>query len=283
MIKIAAVGDNVVDCYRDLDQMFPGGSCLNLSVFARRAGARTAYVGAIGSDRAGQAIQIALATEGVSMERLRVLPGRTAYCVIGHRDRDRVFLETDYGVSMFEPDPQDLAFVASFDAVHIGQSSGLDDHLPAFATAARLSYDFSTKLNHPRFDEIAALCFLASFSGGGLSDAEVHQLLARAAASGACWALVTRGEKGAILAGAGRVFEVPAHPCKAIDTLGAGDTFIAHTLIGLLEERSPEAVLVAAAAAAAETCTRFGAIGHGVPLGIGASPPSDPLQFGPAA
>ena len=281
MSRIAAVGDNVVDCYCELSRMFPGGNCLNLSVFARRAGAETAYVGAIGSDPAGDAIRAALAAEGVSTERLRVLPGgRTAYCVIGHSHGDRVFLKTDYGVSMFEPDPQDFAFVAGFDAVHIGQSSGLDDHLPAFAAAARLSYDFSTKREHLRFDEIAALCFLASFSGGGLSDTEARDLLARASARGAQWALVTRGERGALLAGEGRIFEVAAHPCEVTDTLGAGDTFIAHTLVGLLDGRSPDAVLAEAARAAAETCTRVSAIGHGAPMNLGPAPASAPARAG---
>jgi fructoselysine 6-kinase len=282
MVRIAAVGDNVVDCYQELGRMYPGGNCLNLSVFARRTGAETAYVGAIGRDPAGDAIRAALAAEGVSTERLRVLPGRTAYCVIGHRDGDRVFLETDYGVSMFEPDPRDFAFVADFDAVHVGQSSGLDDHLPAFAAAARLSYDFSIKREHPRFDGIAALCFLASFSGGGLSDPEARDLLARASARGARWALVTRGERGALLAGGGRIFEVAAQPCEVTDTLGAGDTFIAHTLVGLLDGRSPDAVLAEAARAAAETCTRVSAIGHGAPLNVGPASASAPARPGPA-
>ena len=70
------------------------------------------------------------------------------------------------------------------DAVHVGQSSGLDDHLAAFAGAARLSYDFSTGLGHPRLGEVAALCFLASFSGGDLSGEGARDLLARAAAAG---------------------------------------------------------------------------------------------------
>ena len=267
MASIVAVGDNVVDCYPAQGRMFPGGNCVNVAVFARRAGARTAYVGAVAPDAAGAAIRQALAAEGVATDRLRILPGRTAHCVIGHDKGDRIFLSADLGVSMFTPDAGDLAYVATFDAVHVGQSSGLDDALPGLAERALLSYDFSAKLAHHRLAEIAPRCFLAAFSGGGLSEAEARALIARAAALGARWALVTRGAQGALLGGGGAVFAVAAQPCDVVDTLGAGDTFIAGTLVGLLENAEPPAAfLVAAARAAAATCGHFGAIGHGVPL-----------------
>ena len=42
MVRIVAVGDNVVDCYMAQGRMFPGGNCLNVSVFARLFGAATA-------------------------------------------------------------------------------------------------------------------------------------------------------------------------------------------------------------------------------------------------
>jgi fructoselysine 6-kinase len=273
MTSIVAVGDNVVDCYPALERMFPGGNCINVAVFARRLGARTAYVGAVGPDAAGAAIHGALSAERVGTERLRILPGKTAHCVIGHEDGDRVFLSADFGVSMFEPDAGDLAYVAAFDAVHVGQSSGLDDAVVGLAERARLSYDFSSKLAHPRFDEITARCFLASFSGGSLSEPDTLDLLSHAGSRGARWTLVTRGERGALLGGLGRVFAVAAHPFAVVDTLGAGDTFIAGTLVGLLQDAAPPEVFLAAAAkAAAETCGHFGAIGHGAPLELQPTP-----------
>ena len=61
-------------------------------------------------------------------------------------------------------------------------------------------------------------------------------------------------------------FEVDAVPVLPLDTLGAGDTFVARTLYGLLKGEEPQSTLQAAAAAAAETCLYYGAIGHGVPL-----------------
>jgi fructoselysine 6-kinase len=270
MARIAAAGDNVVDCYPRLDSMFPGGNCLNVAVFARRLGHATAYVGAVAEDAAGRTIRHALQAEGVATERLRVLPqGRSAYCMIGLDHGERLFLDHDPGVSRFAPDADDLAYVAAFDAVHVGQSSGLDDHLGQLAARARLSFDFSTKRTHPRRDEILARCFLATFSAGELADAGVRALADHALARGAAWVLLTRGRRGAVLAGGGATFEVAAAPCRVVDTLGAGDAFTALTLGALLDgQEPPEAFLPRAAALAARTCEHFGAIGHPAPLDL---------------
>jgi fructoselysine 6-kinase len=280
MTRIAAVGDNVVDCYRSLGQMFPGGSCLNVSVFARRFGAATSYVGAVGRDAAGAAIRSALRQEGVDLQRLRILPGPTAYCVIGHRHGDRVFLTFDLGVSMFDPDEADFEFVRSFDAVHVGQSSGLDAHIDRLSRQARLSYDFSTRRDVAHREAVAPRCFLASVSGGDLSLPDAHGLMRQMLDAGARWCLLTRGQDGALLGHAEEVFQVAAVPVEAVDTLGAGDAFIARTLVGLLRGEQPMRILAAAAQVAAGTCTRMGAFGYGSPIAADIGDLSDAGRVG---
>lgn len=273
MVRIVAVGDNVVDCYEGLGQMFPGGNALNVSVFASRAGARTAYVGAVGTDAAGRTIRDALIDEGVDVSHLRSLDGGdTAYCIIGHRGGDRVFLESHLGVSRFELAVRDLEFIARHDAAHVSQSSGLDDHVEQLARVARLSYDFSTRHDETHLDAVSPHCFLASFSGGDLSPDEAAGLAARAGAAGATWVLVTRGSGGALLTHGGITESVEAIPGVVVDTLGAGDAFIARTLVGLVSGEDPKAALADAAVRAAETCTRTGAFGHAAALSI--APPT---------
>ncbi|MBK1865539.1 PfkB family carbohydrate kinase [Aestuariivirga sp. YIM B02566] len=270
MIKIAALGDNVVDCYLSRDEMYPGGNCLNVSVFSRRFGALSAYIGAIGRDRAGDVIQQALEAEDIDVSHLRRLDGPTAYCVIGHRNAERLFLSFDLGVSMFAPDDDDLAFLETFSAVHVGQSSGLDAHLGAIAKRALLSYDFSIRREREHRRAIAPFCLLASVSGGDLSDDEVAAVSGELIDGGAQWVLVTRGRQGAMLAHDAERWHVAAHPIEAVDTLGAGDTFIARTLYGLLAGEDPREILSSAARAAADTCRYFGAVGHGAPIAIAA-------------
>ncbi|SFN81638.1 PfkB family carbohydrate kinase [Mycetocola miduiensis] len=261
--RIVAVGDNVVDCYPEHARMFPGGNCVNVSVFAARFGADTAYIGAIADDAAGALLRNSLAAEGVDIQRLRTVKGCTAYCVVGNADGDRVFVSSDKGVSEFQPDSEDLDFVSGFDAVHIGASSGLDSHLDTFSGLARLSYDFSIRRDQSHVTSVAPLCYLASFSGGDLTDTEIAELIETSCAAGAEWTLVTRGDRGAILTNAAETWTSSATPTTVVDTLGAGDTFSARVLVGLLRGEDPGSFLADAASAASATCTQLGAFGFG--------------------
>lgn len=268
MVRIVAIGDNDVDCYLSTGQMYPGGNCLNVAVFARRFGADAAYIGSMADDAAGRHMRAALEHEGVAIDRLRVAEGITAYCVIGHVGAERVFLTYDLGVSRFSPDEDDVAALAHFDAAHVGQSSGLDAWVPDFAARTRLSYDFSTRLDPESMRRIGPCCWLATFSGGERSLPEIEALAAELRGQGATHVLATMGRRGALLVGPSGRHEAAARPVEALDTLGAGDTFIARTLVGLLQEEASDDILAAATEAAAQTCLYPGATGHGVPIDL---------------
>lgn len=266
--RILAFGDNVVDCYEDRQLMYPGGNCLNHAVFARRFGAETHYAGAVSDDAAGRLIRQALDSEGVGTGHLRTLAGNTAFCVIGTEEGERVFLGADLGVSIIAPSAEDLDLMRRVDAVHTGRSSHVDAWLPHVAARTRLSYDFATVHDPDRIARVAPHCHLASFSGGALTDGETGALAERALRQGARTVLITRGERGALLASGGQTTETPAAPVTPVDTLGAGDTFIARVLVGLLRQEAPADLLAAAAREAAITCSWHGGFGHAGPMQV---------------
>lgn len=261
-VRILAFGDNVVDCYGNRGLMFPGGNCVNHAVFAARAGAEAIYAGAVADDPAGRLIRKSLLDEGVDVALLRMLPGQTAYCVIDTHEGERIFVGANLGVSIIAPGPADLARMAASEAVHTGRSSHVDAWLPRMAKATRVSYDMATVRDPGHIGQVAPYCFLMAFSGGDLARAEAAALAASARQDGAVWALVTRGNAGALLTGPTGTTEVAAQPVQPIDTLGAGDAFIARTLVGLLRDEAPEDLLHEASSAASETCLAQGAFGH---------------------
>lgn len=273
MVKIAAMGDNVVDCYLTRAEMYPGGNCLNVAIHVSRFGGQSAYLGAIGADEAGNLIHGALKAERVNVTRLRRLDGPTAYCLIGHSNGERTFLDFDLGVSMFTPAQGDLDFLSGYQAVHIGQSSGLDSWVVAASSKALVSYDFSTRREPEHRRKVGRHCFLASVSGDGLSDAETQAVASDLLDLGSRWVLVTRGRAGAVLHNASHSFYVRAQLIDPVDTLGAGDTFIARTLFGLLKGETPADVLGHAAEAAALTCLHYGAVGYPAAIDLGKGTP----------
>jgi fructoselysine 6-kinase len=73
---------------------------------------------------------------------------------------------------------------------------------------------------------------------------------------------VTMGAGGAVVLDGERVVHAPAPPTAVVDTLGAGDAFIARLLTGLIRDEPLSTLVGAATAYASQTCTTFGAFGY---------------------
>jgi fructoselysine 6-kinase len=239
-MPVVSVGDNVVDRYPHLGRLYPGGNCVNVAVHVARSGVRAGYAGAVGADESGRGIRAARQREGVEVPRLRVEDGPTATADIELVDGDRVFVGSDKGVSVFEPDAGDLDYLEDFAVVHSSYCSGLEAHIPAFAARAPVSYDFADLRGADYAAPLLAYTTFASFSATDLSEAETERLVRWAHQQGARTVLATRGAGGAVLFDGGRVYHQQAVETTVVDTLGAGDAFIARALIGRLDGESPE-------------------------------------------
>jgi fructoselysine 6-kinase len=260
---IATVGDNVIDVYAALGRVFPGGNAVNVAVAARRSGARSAYLGATGAGPDGAVVRAALAAEQVETTRMRVLDGPNAYSTIELVDGDRVFGPHDLGVSVFQLDEGDLAYLSQFWCVHTGECSSTEDQLAGLARVARVSFDFSDR-PADYYEPLLAHIWFASFSGSHLTADEAVALAHRAAAAGPELVLVTEGPRGALLRTQdGEVAQVPAGQFQPVDTLGAGDAVIGGVLARLMLGDDPETALRAGQDLAAVSCGHNGAFGYG--------------------
>ena len=83
------------------------------------------------------------------------------------------------------------------------------------------------------------------------------------------WVCVTRGAEGAELHHrSGGSWSVPGHAVTVVDTVGAGDAFLAGLVDGLVRNGDPEATLMAASMLAATVVARRG----GLPVEPGGAP-----------
>jgi sugar/nucleoside kinase (ribokinase family) len=263
--RLIAVGDNVVDCYPDLGVMFPGGNAVNVAVHVRRTGGAAAYVGVLGTDGAGDLLRSALEREQVDTALVRTENGPNAYAVVRLVDGNRVFEKGEVGVSRFSLDERDLTAVASADMVHTGECSMVEADLPRIASAARLlSFDFSERpWDYVR--ELAPYVDVAILSA--VDTEQDPTALARGVAElGPSVVAVTQGVRGATLWAGRRMLHAPAGTGPVVDTLGAGDAFIARLLVGLARGEQPDALLAAATSYATATCADHGAFGYESPL-----------------
>lgn len=260
-IGVCAVGDNVVDRYLDREEMYPGGNAVNVAVHVRRLGVRAAYIGVVGTDSAGQLVAGSLRDEGVLTDRVRTLEGPNAWAAVELVDGDRVFVGSEKGVSRFELTKADFDYLSEFELVHVGYAGGLEGQVPDIAKHTKVSFDFADK---PRefAEPLLKYCAFATFSAGEGGIAKANEVADWAQSHGAQTVIVTAGSAGALVADPSGRSHVPAEPIDVVDTLGAGDAYIAAFLVSTLKGQPRETAMKAAGRYAAEVCQQYGAYGY---------------------
>jgi fructoselysine 6-kinase len=262
-MRLAGLGDNVVDRYVDQGLMYPGGNAVNVAVHARRSGADAAYVGIVGTDDAGDLIESSLRSEGIDLERMRRREGETAFAtVFTDHEGNRSFGLCLKGVSLFQPDEDDLRYLDSYDVVHMCETIRMEASLPQIAAVSSISYDFSDRDNDYAAPLLPYLT-VATFSRPDSSEQEVDAQIAWAHLLGARYVIVTRGARGAVVSDGSLIHRQPAAPAQVADTLGAGDSFIARLVVRLWEGAGLAAAAAEAAVYSAEVCSAPGGFGHG--------------------
>ncbi|MBT2574808.1 fructoselysine 6-kinase [Bacillus sp. ISL-51] len=269
-MKLIAVGDNVVDYYQDQETFYPGGNALNVAVLARRLGHDASYIGILGSDEAAAHLLNVLKLEKVNTDYIRQAYGENGMAVVTLDERgDRIFVGSNKGgvqsrlTLAFQE--HDVTFIREHDVLHTSVYSRIERDLPNLCGIVPISFDFSTKREDSYLQTVCPYVTYAFFSGSDLSESECVKLAEKAHGFGVKIVCLTRGEHGAVLSDGARIYHQPIVRADIIDTLGAGDSFIAGFLTAFFEHQDIRHALLGAAQTAAKTCGVFGAFGYGHP------------------
>jgi fructoselysine 6-kinase len=252
--EVATVGDNCIDRYHPPTGLSTvGGNALNVAVQFSRQGMRSAYFGAVGDDHDGRRTSRLLAENAVDLEGLRVLPGVTAFTELTlDAEGDRIIGHEEFGVCRgYRPDAADFDRLRLTRHVHLGW---LDDDGASKQRLAAMGVPVSQDLAVNR----GAAALDIAFASAGPSREQAMVLMREALAQGARLAVVTMGPLGSLASHGGPVIEMAAKPIKILDTLGAGDTFIAGFLTAHLAGLGLADCLAAGRDAATQTCTHWG-------------------------
>lgn len=225
--SFAAVGDNCIDRYLPpVGDCLVGGNAVNVAVQLARLGRSVTYFGAVGADRAGEAVRAALLANGVATTGLHPMPGEaTARTDIETLpDGDRRFVFESFGAcAVYRPGESDLQLLRRMSHIHIGWLRGAPGLRQALAgCGAVLSQDLSVN-NAPEHLDPAGLDIAFGSADPEQGVAESEQLLAR----GARLAVMTMGAAGSLANDGTSLERVGATAVSMVDTTGAGDAFIA--------------------------------------------------------
>lgn len=267
-MKMIAIGDNVTDCYIDERLYYPGGNAVNVAVGCARSGLfiKVAYLGIFGDDINAAHLQDALSQEKISMERCRKAYARTCQPGVKLLHGDRVFVRGRhdsvahlYRLALAK---EDLDYLAQYDICHTSCFSKLEEELPILKELFQISFDFSDEWDEAYLAKVCPHLSYAFFSGSHLSEDEIYALQDRCHQYGTSIVGVTRGRKGAIFSHNGKHFHQMPQLVNAVDTMGAGDSFIAGFLSSYKTGHTMEEALDFAAACSAKTCLCNGGFGY---------------------
>jgi fructoselysine 6-kinase len=272
MTRILCIGDNVVDLYLNYGQQFPGGNAANVAALSRRLGAEAGYLGCVGDDAFGELILSALAAEGVDTSHCRQIEGGvTPWCRIEHDGNDRRFCGSIQGVRhSYNLSGSDEAYISSYDLIHTSTPSKLNEKLPWFRQMVPLtSYDYGNHWARSHaIEKTAAYVDIGFLSCGDHSVHETDAVMRKLAEQGTEVVVATLGGRGSRALVKGKTYSQSALQTSVVDTLGAGDGFIAGFLVSFLTVRDINQALKSGAQSAAAVCSYMGAFGHGQQIDV---------------
>lgn len=259
-MRFACVGDNCIDFYQNTNSWFCGGNPVNVGVYAVRSGDTASYIGVVGTDRYGQYMVDSLMAHGLDVSHVKILPGETAKCFINLIDGERVFSGYQEGVlADFQLTDEDMDYIATHDIVVSGHWGNIHHQLPQLrARGVPIAFDFATKLGDDVFETAVDHIDYAFFSGDEDSP-WVRDSLRTICRRGVKLAVCTLGEHGSLAFDGTAFTNYGIVPCEVKDTMGAGDSYIAGFLRGILRHLPLEECMRMGAECSSITLQSYGA------------------------
>ncbi len=247
MKTAAGIGDNCIDEYVHLGRRYPTGNVVDTGVNMRKLGIPVSIISTTGSDANGRWMVDSLAKEGLDLSHFKVAEGKTAITYMTLDENDRVHGDYEEGVlEHIVFDDEDVRFAAQHDLVFTafwGKAEGVMGRIHDLG--AITAFDYATS-NDPRLPAMLEATRGAidygffSYKGvGNRNDPEPRSFLIDMVQNyGMKVAVATFGEQGSLAYDGVAFHEGNAvYQPNVVNTVGAGDAFIAGFLAGVLKGR----------------------------------------------
>lgn len=280
--KTLGLGDNVADHYLHTNTIYPGGCSFNFAAYSSIIGNESAYLGIVGNDYPAQHIIKTADEMKIDTSRCHIHFGPTLRPAVEIIDGERFFPDTDSsnmsnGFTLVL-NQKDMDYIAGFDLIHTDVYAATEHCLEDVkALGVPVIMDLSTEYSEMYCKSVCKNIDYAILSCSHIPVDEMIQRMKRVCSLGCKGALATRGSEGSWFFDGQKMYHRPAILVKAVDTQGAGDSFLTaffSSYIQWLKENpaqdnaAREDAIYTALDAASKFAGRMvlvdGAFGHGV-------------------
>jgi ribokinase len=272
--RLAGPGETVLGSAARLQ---PGGKGANQAVAAARLGASVRMAGCVGGDDFGQTLRSALEAAGVDVTAVRVLPGvPSGLALITVDATGENSITVAPGANGLAGPPE--AAAATVPGPAPGDALIMSAEIPVPVLAAALDQaraaGVMTVLNlAPAPPDASGLLAAGMVDWLVVNAPEAGAILGRPvtgpagaqaaaadlAGASAGHVVITLGPDGAVLAGPDAALAVPGFSVRSVDSVGAGDAFVAALGVAVASGATPPEAVRLACAVAATAVTRPGA------------------------
>ena len=281
MPSVVSIGDACIDEYLEpIGERYIGGNAVNVAVHLARLDVEASFIGAIGTDQLGDYLIQTLKKEGVEVSEVERKEGLTAITKVTLEDGERVFSGERLGViDRLTLDEKKYKFIASYDHVHHSGFTSWGSLSPPHNKTMRakivrhlqkldrmnltISFDFSHLVENNFLNTVSNLINVGFFSQPQLSRVESEQFADSRFKDGIDTVIVTRGSRGSLAFDGESFYYQDSEEVSVVDTLGAGDAYIAGFLATKLsseENGNMSECLSKATNMAVATCKKLGAL-----------------------
>lgn len=235
-MKVAAIGDNCIDLYENLDRFYATGNAVDFAVNMKKLGIDTAVISTTGNDEYGKIMVKTLEEQGIDLSHFKVAEGKTAVSYMDLVGLDRKYLDYVEGVmENVEFTQEDIDFAASCDLVHSAFWGNAHMHLKEIhEKGAKICFDYATEYQDPMVEETIAYVDYPFFSFEKRTE-ETDLFLKSMVEKGATIAVGTFGEDGSVAYDGKQFYAYGIHESNLVNTIGAGDSYMAGFMNGILK------------------------------------------------
>jgi ribokinase len=232
----------------------PGGKGVNQAIAAARMGARTAFIGCVGNDDAGQMLRALLVSEGIDTSQLLTVvhPTGRAFITVDDNGENSIVV-----VSGANSNVGDQAILLPTSHIVLAQLEIPLNVVNDVFEQARKSGAITVLNPAPAVALSRELLLLCDFVVPNETECAALNGPRELLAAGASIVITTLGERGSEITTHDSTVLMHPHAVKAVDTVGAGDAFVG-ALCAEFARSTPlhEAVKIASIAGALATTSR---------------------------
>ena len=260
----------------------PGGAPMNVAMHLRQQGIDAIMASRIGKDETGNELIAFLKDNNLYSELIQIdesLP--TCVVTVKLDDQQQATYTIPYPVSWDNIQPETnlmesakKADVIVFGSLACRDQTTRDTLIEMLKSAALKVFDVNIRAPHFTLENLKILGGMADIikmnaeeldmvAGTELAHLSQKEKISFLSDYLGCETIcITRGDAGAIALMEGHFFEHPGYKVDVIDTVGAGDAFLATFIAGLLRNETPEKLLQKACALGAFVASSRGANPH---------------------